>query len=107
MKKIEITVQTSKKINNSEGIVESAWVNVGTLRGTMFPEDNSIEQTGTGWQAKKEYRFIYKGSSTLLIKGNRIITPDKEILYIIKALNYGKAVDVHISLNIPGGGSIV
>ena len=98
MRKSTVTIQAPTTTYDEERNAKNDFATVATLKGFILPENGDLVQRIYGLDEKVTHRFIYKGQSAFLVKGNRII--EDGISYdIIWPANYCKKVlDVKLQL---------
>jgi len=98
MRKSTVTIQAPTTTYDEERNAIKNFADVATLKGFILPENGDLVQRIYGLDEKVTHRFIYKGQSAFLVKGNRIV--EDGISYdIIWPANYCKKVlDVKLQL---------
>lgn len=98
MRKSTVTIQAPTTTYDEERNAINNYADVATLKGFILPENGDLVQRIYGLDEKVTHRFIYKGQSAFLVKGNRIV--EDGISYdIIWPANYCKKVlDVKLQL---------
>lgn len=97
MNQTSVTIQSPTVTYDAERNAIPTWAKVIDLRGYLLPESGELVQKLYGIDNDVTDRFIYKGQSSSLTVGNRLITTDNTYL-IVWVGNYGRMADVKLKL---------
>lgn len=84
------------------GRAQNDYADIGTIKGVFLPNKDAIQQKDEGIHSVADYEFFYKGKNRNIKKGDRLVIDNKE-LYVIDCLDYGKALQIQLSGEIPNG----
>lgn len=93
--------KASQRINEY-GSPKNDYDEIGTIKGVFLPNKDAIQQKEEGIRNVIEYEFFYKGKNRNIKKGDRLVIGNQE-LYVIDCLDYGKALQIQLSGEIPNG----
>lgn len=97
MTPISIKIQTPTTTYDAERNATETFADVATIRGFILPENGDLVQKLYGIEEQVTNRLIYKGTSSSLVVGNRLVDGSKKY-DIVWVADYRKALDVKLRL---------